>query len=228
LEVGDRLAEGLTLLRILHGFVDAALGGTDGQGADGDAAFVEDAQEVRVAAAPFAQQIALGHLDVVEGQRVRVRGVPADLVICRFGGEAGGSGGDHDRRDLGHFLAGRDRKSTRLNSSHVSISYAVFCLKKKTVRSRELRRSITPYLRRSLSSARTPRRPVSAPFPYTTLFRSPSGTWTSSKVSGCVSEEFQPTLSYAGSAVKPGVPVGIMIVEISGTSWPDEIGRAHV
>src|SRR5207249_7564583 len=28
-----------------------------------------------------------------------------------------------------------DRKSTRLNSSHVSISYAVFCLKKKKVRS---------------------------------------------------------------------------------------------
>src|SRR5690606_41132272 len=26
----------------------------------------------------------------------------------------------------------RDRKSTRLNSSHVKISYAVFCLKKKT------------------------------------------------------------------------------------------------
>src|SRR5438874_8020997 len=26
-----------------------------------------------------------------------------------------------------------DRKSTRLNSSHVEISYAVFCLKKKTV-----------------------------------------------------------------------------------------------
>src|SRR5699024_11455026 len=28
-------------------------------------------------------------------------------------------------------VAGIDRKSTRLNSSHVSISYAVFCLKKK-------------------------------------------------------------------------------------------------
>src|SRR5439155_26208474 len=27
-----------------------------------------------------------------------------------------------------------DRKSTRLNSSHVAISYAVFCLKKKTIR----------------------------------------------------------------------------------------------
>src|SRR5699024_12423211 len=28
----------------------------------------------------------------------------------------------------------RDRKSTRLNSSHVSISYAVFCLKKKNIK----------------------------------------------------------------------------------------------
>src|SRR5436853_5033724 len=28
-------------------------------------------------------------------------------------------------------LAGGDRKSTRLNSSHLGISYAVFCLKKK-------------------------------------------------------------------------------------------------
>src|SRR5439155_14435275 len=27
----------------------------------------------------------------------------------------------------------RDRKSTRLNSSHVAISYAVFCLKKKNI-----------------------------------------------------------------------------------------------
>src|SRR5699024_11278063 len=30
------------------------------------------------------------------------------------------------------FQKQTDRKSTRLNSSHVSISYAVFCLKKKT------------------------------------------------------------------------------------------------
>src|SRR2546422_5710043 len=33
---------------------------------------------------------------------------------------------------------GRDRKSTRLNSSHGYISYAVFCLKKKKTRSRNL------------------------------------------------------------------------------------------
>src|SRR3712207_7796754 len=32
----------------------------------------------------------------------------------------------------GDTLAGIDRKSTRLNSSHANISYAVFCLKKKT------------------------------------------------------------------------------------------------
>src|SRR5690242_21212026 len=32
----------------------------------------------------------------------------------------------------------RDRKSTRLNSSHMSISYAVFCLKKKKNKSNSL------------------------------------------------------------------------------------------
>src|SRR5207253_5666396 len=32
---------------------------------------------------------------------------------------------------LSDELNSRDRKSTRLNSSHVAISYAVFCLKKK-------------------------------------------------------------------------------------------------
>src|SRR5690606_41304172 len=31
-----------------------------------------------------------------------------------------------------YYAAFGDRKSTRLNSSHVKISYAVFCLKKKT------------------------------------------------------------------------------------------------
>src|SRR5690625_5440328 len=31
----------------------------------------------------------------------------------------------------------RDRKSTRLNSSHVAISYAVFCLKKKETNNQE-------------------------------------------------------------------------------------------
>src|SRR2546428_3683038 len=34
----------------------------------------------------------------------------------------------------GHVELDRDRKSTRLNSSHDQISYAVFCLKKKKIR----------------------------------------------------------------------------------------------
>src|SRR3712207_8488429 len=41
------------------------------------------------------------------------------------------------RKSLLRFFA-KDRKSTRLNSSHANISYAVFCLKKKT-RIRRLR-----------------------------------------------------------------------------------------
>src|SRR5690242_21289119 len=42
-----------------------------------------------------------------------------------------GAGGGVPR----HLALGRDqdRKSTRLNSSHMSISYAVFCLKKKNI-----------------------------------------------------------------------------------------------
>src|SRR5256886_8504688 len=44
------------------------------------------------------------------------------LVADRFGDQSG------DRQHL-QLL---DRKSTRLNSSHSQISYAVFCLKKKT------------------------------------------------------------------------------------------------
>src|SRR3712207_7263503 len=45
------------------------------------------------------------------------------------------------RSDPGHGLAvqhGLDRKSTRLNSSHANISYAVFCLKKKKKKSLRL------------------------------------------------------------------------------------------
>src|SRR3989442_6339449 len=38
-----------------------------------------------------------------------------------------------------------DRKSTRLNSSHVRISYAVFCLKKKTYHHNTPAHSVTQY-----------------------------------------------------------------------------------
>src|SRR5947209_15759282 len=46
-------------------------------------------------------------------------------------GDAGAAGEPAGR---GEAVDGADRKSTRLNSSHANISYAVFCLKKKTTR----------------------------------------------------------------------------------------------
>src|SRR2546426_7035308 len=55
------------------------------------------------------------------GQSVFPRGLSADAGPRRHGR------GDPAWRDRNH----PDRKSTRLNSSHLVISYAVFCLKKK-------------------------------------------------------------------------------------------------
>src|SRR5436309_11518528 len=55
------------------------------------------------------------------------------LDVTLHAGDAGS--GDQERplvrRVFSLGLLRRDRKSTRLNSSHVKISYAVFCLKKK-------------------------------------------------------------------------------------------------
>src|SRR5439155_25349184 len=66
------------------------------------------------------------------------------LLLLKNEGEQLAPGG-HVRTRGDHFI--RDRKSTRLNSSHVAISYAVFCLKKKTTKiwstlSRRLLRTI--------------------------------------------------------------------------------------
>src|SRR2546427_9550304 len=57
---------------------------------------------------------------VFEDEHVLVLDKPAGVVVHPGAGHARGPGA---RR--------RDRKSTRLNSSHSQISYAVFCLKKK-------------------------------------------------------------------------------------------------
>src|SRR5256885_14105019 len=55
-----------------------------------------------------------------------------DLVIVRSMSRDGEvNQGDHVEITLDPGLT--DRKSTRLNSSHLVISYAVFCLKKKTL-----------------------------------------------------------------------------------------------
>src|SRR2546430_9837629 len=66
-----------------------------------------------------------------------------DPLVTRHGGEHGNIGVGEERQGLqrsaedilsrarGRRRLDRDRKSTRLNSSHSQISYAVFCLKKK-------------------------------------------------------------------------------------------------
>src|SRR2546430_15442169 len=45
---------------------------------------------------------------------------------------------------IGHHIAGADRKSTRLNSSHSQISYAVFCLKKKKENNKRHEDNVNP------------------------------------------------------------------------------------
>src|SRR5689334_24121142 len=67
---------------------------------------------------PRAQHVRGLAVDAVRG--VYAKGALRQLVHSRRA---------HPGVELGH--RDRDRKSTRLNSSHSSISYAVFCLKKK-------------------------------------------------------------------------------------------------
>src|SRR5689334_24138501 len=75
---------------------------------------------------------------VPAGARQEVREVAfVDRIAVREGREAIERVGAHDLEhpepglSAGVRPAHEDRKSTRLNSSHSSISYAVFCLKKK-------------------------------------------------------------------------------------------------
>src|SRR5258708_23516440 len=68
---------------------------------------------------PYTTLFRSGNL--VDGLR---RLAPAALDAVQFDLE-------HARRFAGRIVLRQDRKSTRLNSSHQIISYAVFCLKKK-------------------------------------------------------------------------------------------------
>src|SRR5947199_4124273 len=78
------------------------------------------------------------------------------LPICLPAGCGQTPSGRSQRRLSARELSAGDRKSTRLNSSHLGISYAVFCLKKK--RNRKHTSSPGPY-----SSPSTERRPSHLP-----------------------------------------------------------------
>src|SRR6202011_2091631 len=67
--------------------------------------------------------------------------------------------------DSGRLVA-LDRKSTRLNSSHRCISYAVFCLKKKiTPRAGEKLRGQTPWSLLTCGDSTRPAQPLPADVP---------------------------------------------------------------
>src|SRR5690606_39598893 len=70
--------------------------------------------------------------DVADGARLASGVGSGTLPIIRHGRAHRTASGGHGTRDPGPGTRDdTDRKSTRLNSSHVKISYAVFCLKKK-------------------------------------------------------------------------------------------------
>src|SRR5205814_10615776 len=76
-------------------------------------------------------------------------------AACRSRGPAPCGNADLRARPATGGAAGGDRKSTRLNSSHLGISYAVFCLKKKkkkkTNKSRSTRTAATTVRRYGLT-----------------------------------------------------------------------------
>src|SRR2546430_13358822 len=73
------------------------------------------------------------HCGDVGGRQSFAPAYRLEEVAHRLGIESrSGEIADADAVGLG-FVVARDRKSTRLNSSHSQISYAVFCLKKKTI-----------------------------------------------------------------------------------------------
>src|SRR4051812_49557939 len=58
---------------------------------------------------------------------------------------------------LNELWVDADRKSTRLNSSHMSISYAVFCLKKKKKGELQIHLALASRRKASTHSSQTPR-----------------------------------------------------------------------
>src|SRR5437870_11533021 len=73
--------------------------------------------------------------DMVRAQNLLLDHLGVDQLHGIIGGSMGGMQALLFAIEYPHFIRrvlAIDRKSTRLNSSHVAISYAVFCLKKKT------------------------------------------------------------------------------------------------
>src|SRR3712207_7399171 len=81
---------------------------------------------------------------VDEGLTTHMKSVGEAMAIGRTFRQAFAKAMRSRELDAPVDLDGEDRKSTRLNSSHANISYAVFCLKKKNTRVRKLSNLILP------------------------------------------------------------------------------------
>src|SRR3712207_8921153 len=77
---------------------------------------------------PYTTLFRSGDNQLLVGEAGRVRGGDRDAVGLRRPAAA----------HLHPLVDAGDRKSTRLNSSHANISYAVFCLKKKKNKTRPI------------------------------------------------------------------------------------------
>src|SRR5690606_39769573 len=64
------------------------------------------------------------------GRAIDEHGVP-DILVNNAGLQRRAPIQEFDAADWDAVIASKDRKSTRLNSSHVKTSYAVFCLHKR-------------------------------------------------------------------------------------------------
>src|SRR5690625_5813938 len=106
---------GLAAGRVVDNFVHNAVG------ANGQVARLARHRQCRRQAAEIGSVWAAANAPVA-GQTLAAMAAVNFWVVLRQVGDT--TGRDHAARE---FL---DRKSTRLNSSHVAISYAVFCLQK--------------------------------------------------------------------------------------------------
>src|SRR5699024_11724016 len=103
--------------------------------------YVRNTENVRIEL-PDGEKVTYNVIETIEDKSTGLHGYVLENeitneIVISFEGTQTKNGMTQSINDIQEDINGivfgdsKDRKSTRLNSSHVSISYAVFCLKKK-------------------------------------------------------------------------------------------------